>query len=148
MSRQSPYEVAILVALQMCGHPAHAADCTKAYAVTTGTAAPCSGDLLPNAWAAKAVKCLQVDLPACRNDAHLAVALADAATQESAKKLNACETRTDTVQKLLDTCNHEQVAVIERPQWYQSTWFVGVTTGIVVGAFAFGGGALYGLLHK
>lgn len=123
----------IVALLNTCAAaPCHADKCAKAAALAQGAPAPCAGLLVTSEWAAKGLRCLDVELPTCRADALRDVTLASAATA-------ACNDRLEAAKAGLSRALDAQAAAEARANapvpWYSSPTLWGAG-GAVLGVLA------------
>jgi len=121
---------AVVGALVLLGlqSPAAATPCEKAAVVRAGVRAPCSGLVVPEQDARRALGCLSVALPRCEADLALCAAEAAANAKGAREMLGACNDHRDALTSQLESC----LSVPARAWWDQPrAWFGG---GVVIGA--------------
>ena len=120
--------VGALLLLLFAQHPAAASPCERSVVVRAGVLAPCSGLVVPEQDARRALGCLSVGLP--RSEADLALCTAEAAAQAKGARavLSACNDHRGALSAQLQSC----LSVEPRAWWDQPrAWFGG---GVVIGA--------------
>ena len=122
--------VLTVVCVLLLNGVALADDCTRAVSLRKGEVATCNGVLFPPSWATSAIRCIDVDLPQCKNDSLLKLNRCRSTLLAEQQKFEVCSTTLLETQRLLETANQTTV-----DPWYKSPW-LWASVGLVVGVSA------------
>ena len=112
--------------------PEGGSPCKEAYPLNKAYPAPCDGVLWPSPWTVRALRCVEVALPTCKQNNKLNKELCLADKKSLIAKNAACRSLVEQQNVLLDTA----LDTIEPTPWWKSPAFVvpvSIVGGVAVG---------------